>query len=225
MTGQGAGGDEPRFVSEADLDALGDAAFGSDPAGASASPSSELDAVDDPIFGPVGEAQPRATADRRPSLIEAEEMLLDHAAFTGSPYTAAQLAAAQQVLDEAAAQARAPMPATERGGQGKPIPAEPNDLLGRVVTKPGGRTPGFSEEQDRRIDAAYSDLRSLAESRLGMPRQEAVDHARRVFLECQHVAAQAKETKNDFFSRLEQRVAGYQAMSPLVVESKRAGGR
>lgn len=183
MTGQPG---EPRWVTEAELDALDDAAW-----------------------GPVGGAS-RETGHRRPSAIEAEEMLQE-SVFDGCPYTAEQLAEARQVLEEATAQESAPT-----GAAGGNQVAAVSEALRRVTTSPGGRTEGFSEAQDRRLDQAYLNLWSLAESRLGMPRQDAVEHARRVFLECQQAAADAENPAEAFLARLDHRVKGYMAMSPLV---------
>jgi len=73
------------------------------------------------------------------------------------------------------------------------------------------------------MDQAFRRLRTLAESRMGLPSTQAEDHARRTFLEVQYAAASGSETKESFVRRLEQRVAAYEGMPALVQEQ--ASGR
>lgn len=210
MTGQPG---EPRWVTEAEFDAIDDAAWG--PVGGAGGADAELDQLAEATFGPLpGRAPGGANAGRRPSVEEAEQMLME-SAFTGHGYTNLQLFQAREVLQDAAHREEpTSTQAAESGGGGGT--AAVSEVLQRVTTSPGGHTEGFSEAQDRRLDQAYLNLWSLAESRLGMPRQDAVEHARRVFLECQQAAADAENPAEAFIARLDHRVKGYMAMSPLV---------
>lgn len=189
-------------VTEADIERGQAAAFGRRPASASESraPMSLDEAYEVDSAAAFGRTTNRGAVITSQMRAEADRLL--------SGYVAQESAATP--------------PALASTGQVFPVDESGTSVLDRVAGRPGQRTGGFSESQDRRMDESYKALVRLSESRLGLPRRQAEDSARRTFLETQHQTATAKESKDRFCARLEQRVAALNAVPALITE---AGGR
>lgn len=77
--------------------------------------------------------------------------------------------------------------------------------------RPGAMTTEVHEGLDQRIDVAREELCTLSESRLGMARDAAEGHARKIFSEMNG----ASSSKELLAQRLEYQVKGLRALPPL----------
>lgn len=74
------------------------------------------------------------------------------------------------------------------------------------------------------VEEAHRQLASLAESRLGLPAEDARAHVAQVLLECQGLAGQAPDEQAVYLEHLTRRIRAYESLTPLVTASK-AGGQ